>query len=129
MGILRAATGRRRRVSAMLAGAALAAALSAAASPLRAQAPAAAGDAYARERLAFEVADSDGDGLIDEAELTRDAAVGFSTLDVDRDRRLTRAELGEYDPKLFDRVDADRDGALDFEEMLAGARRELEEAK
>ena len=105
---------------------------------------------YAAERLMFEAADSDGDGRVSEAEMTRDAAAAFSTLDRNRDRRLSRAELGEHDAKLFERVDADtdgmltfqevmrhkikgfeaadtnRDGALGFEEMIAGATKELE---
>lgn len=123
-----------------------------AALPTSAQAPAAgAPTAWERERLAFEAADTDGDGRVSEAELARDAAVAFSTLDTDRDRKLTRRELGEHDPKLFERVDADkdgaltfrevmrhkikgfeaadadRDGALSFEEMLTGARKELGE--
>lgn len=103
-----------------------------------------------RERLAFDAADTDGDGRVSEAELARDAAAAFSALDKNRDRRLTRGELGEHDPRLFDRVDAnrdgvltfeevmrfkikgfeaadsDRDGALSFEEMTAGATKELE---
>lgn len=131
----------------------MAGALGLGALPAVAQAPVAGGDPRARERLAFEAADSDGDGLVSEAELARDAAAGFSSLDRNRDRRLTRAELGEHDPRLFDRVDANkdgvltfqevmrfkikafeaadtnRDGALSFEEMLAGAEKELEELR
>lgn len=117
-----------------------------------AQAPVTGGSgAYSRERLAFDAADSNGDGLVSEAELARDTAAGFSTLDKNRDRKLTREELGEHDPALFERVDANRDGVLGFpevmrhkikafeaadtnkdgalslEEMLAGARKELGE--
>lgn len=102
------------------------------------------------ERLAFEAADTDGDGRVSEAEMARDAAAAFSGLDKNRDRKLTRQELGEHDPRLFDRVDADKDGlltfqevmrykirafeaadtnkdgALSFEEMMSGATKELE---
>lgn len=90
-----------------------------AALPASAQAPAVgAPTAYERERLAFEAADTDGDGRISEAELARDAAAAFSGLDANRDRKLTREELGEHDPRLFDRVDANRDGVLTFQEVM-----------
>lgn len=105
------------------------------------------------ERLAFDAADTDGDGLVSEAELARDAAAGFSGLDRDRSGTLTPEELGPHDPALFERVDANgdgvlsfsevmmhkteglaqadrnRDGKLSFEEMVDGARAELEAAR
>lgn len=70
------------------------------------------------ERLAFEAADTDGDGFVNEAELARDAAAGFSGLDQDRSETLTPQELGPHDPALFARVDRDRDGALTFSEVM-----------
>jgi hypothetical protein len=70
------------------------------------------------ERLAFEAADTDGDGLISEAELARDAAAGFSGLDKDRSETLTPQELGPHDPAMFARVDRDGDGALTFSEVM-----------
>ena len=35
------------------------------------------------EQIAFDAADTNGDGLVSEGELARDAAVGFATLDKD----------------------------------------------
>ena len=46
------------------------------------------------ERFAFDAADSNDDGVVDEAELARDAAVGFSSLDKNRDEKLTPQESG-----------------------------------
>jgi Ca2+-binding EF-hand superfamily protein len=70
------------------------------------------------ERLAFDVADTDGDGLVSEAEFARDAAAGFSGLDVDRSETLTPEELGLHDPAMFARVDANGDGVLSFSEVM-----------
>ena len=70
------------------------------------------------ERLAFEAADTDGDGLVSEAELARDAAAGFSGLDQDGSETLTPEELGPHDPAMFARVDANDDGALSFSEVM-----------
>jgi Ca2+-binding EF-hand superfamily protein len=79
------------------------------------------------ERLAFDVADTDGDGLVSEAELARDAAAGFSGLDVDRSGTLTPEELGPHDPAMFARVDADGDGVLTFSEVMNHKMRAFEE--
>jgi Ca2+-binding EF-hand superfamily protein len=70
------------------------------------------------ERLAFEAADTDGDGFVNEAELARDAAAGFSGLDQDRDETLTPEELGPHDAARFARVDRNGDGALTFSEVM-----------
>ncbi len=70
------------------------------------------------EHLAFDVADTDGDGRIDEAELTRDAAAAFSGLDIDRNEVLTPEELGPHDPRKFQRVDRNGDGKLTFSEVM-----------
>jgi len=70
------------------------------------------------ERLAFEAADTDGDGFVSEAELARDAAAGFSGLDQDRSETLTPQELGPHDPAMFARVDRDGDRALTFSEVM-----------
>jgi len=80
------------------------------------------------EGFAFDAADTDGDGLIDEAELARDAAAGFTALDEDGDGLLTPDELGEHDPALFERVDADGDGALSFDEVMDNKLRGFEAA-
>ncbi len=70
------------------------------------------------ERLAFEAADTNSDGLVSEAELARDAAVGFSSLDKDRSMTLTRSELGPHDPAKFSRIDTNGDGVLSFPEVM-----------
>lgn len=87
----------------------------------------AAGAASGPERLAFDVADTDGDGLVSEAELARDAAVGFATLDRDGSMTLTPGELGPHDPARFAGVDANRDGALTFSEVMINKTRAFEE--
>ena len=74
--------------------------------------------ALQQERLAFEVADTDGDMLISRGEFARDAAAGFSSLDTDGSLTLTPAELGEHDPALFGPVDGDGDGELTFAEVM-----------
>jgi Ca2+-binding EF-hand superfamily protein len=70
------------------------------------------------ERFAFDAADTDGDDLISEAELARDAAAGFSGLDADRSQTLTPNELEPHDPAWFSRVDANGDGKLTFTEVM-----------
>jgi Ca2+-binding EF-hand superfamily protein len=79
---------------------------------------------YSPERLAFDAADTDRNGLVTEAELARDAAAGFAGLDTDRDERLsfeelaTADELGTVDMEAFSRIDADGDGQLSFTEVM-----------
>jgi Ca2+-binding EF-hand superfamily protein len=75
-------------------------------------------DAHATERFAFDAADTDGDGVINEAEMARDAAVGFASLDKDGSDTLVPAELAPHDPALFDKIDDDNDGALTFKEVM-----------
>jgi EF hand len=74
--------------------------------------------AYFYERLAFDAADTDGDGFVSEAELARDAAVGFASLDKDGSMTLTPDELGPHDPAAFARVDRNGDGVLTFTEVM-----------
>jgi Ca2+-binding EF-hand superfamily protein len=71
-----------------------------------------------RERLAFDMADTDNDGLVSEAEFARDAIVAFTSLDRDGKGHLTPEDLGDHDPALFARVDADGDGVLSFDEVM-----------
>ncbi|MEZ5866729.1 MAG: EF-hand domain-containing protein [Geminicoccaceae bacterium] len=75
--------------------------------------------ALQRERLAFEIADTDGDMLISRGEFARDAAAGFSSLDTDGSLTLTPAELGVHDPALFSAVDGNGDGVLTFDEVMS----------
>lgn len=81
-------------------------------------APAAGQMPWASERFAFDLADSDGDGRVNEAELTADAAAGFAGLDRDGSGTLTPEELGPHEPSQFEQVDANRDGLLTFEEVM-----------
>jgi Ca2+-binding EF-hand superfamily protein len=85
-------------------------------------------EAQISERIAFEAADTDGDGRVSEAELARDAAAGFSGLDRDRSRTLTPEELGPHDPAKFARVDADGDGKLTFVEVMTYKTKAFEKA-
>jgi Ca2+-binding EF-hand superfamily protein len=70
------------------------------------------------EAVAFDAADTDGDGFVSEAELTRDAAHGFATLDKNGDGKLAPGELAPHDPALFKKVDANGDGFLTFKEVM-----------
>jgi Ca2+-binding EF-hand superfamily protein len=79
------------------------------------------------ERIAFEAADTNDDGLVSEAEFARDAATGFSTLDKDGSLTLTPEELGPHDPAKFSRLDANGNGALTFSEVMANKIRALQE--
>lgn len=74
--------------------------------------------ALEQERMAFEIADTDGDMLISPGEFARDAAAGFSSLDTDGSGTLTPAELGAHDPAAFARIDTNDDGVLTFEEVM-----------
>ncbi|MGZ9034204.1 MAG: EF-hand domain-containing protein [Rhodospirillales bacterium] len=70
------------------------------------------------QKVAFDAADTDGDGLVSEAEFVRDAAAAFAGLDENRDRKLSPAELGPHDPQQFKKVDANGDGVLTFKEVM-----------
>ena len=96
----------------------------AAGSALAQQADGAAGTGgWSYERVAFEAADSNTDGLVSEAELARDAAAGFSSLDKDGSGTLTRKELGPHDPAKFSRIDTNGNGALTFSEVMVNKTR------
>jgi Ca2+-binding EF-hand superfamily protein len=89
--------------------------------------PAAGISAYDEEQFAFDAADSDRDGVINEAEMTRDAAVGFAALDKDGSGTLAVGELAPHDPAQFRKVDADGDGLLTFREVMTNKVRALNE--
>ncbi len=74
---------------------------------------------FFRERLAFEMADTNKDGLVSEAEFARDAIAAFVALDQDGKGYLTPEDLGPHDPALFAKVDAAGDGVLHFDEVMA----------
>ena len=83
------------------------------------------GPEYSPEEIAFIAADTDGDGVVGEAEMTRDAARGFATLDKDGSGTLTPEELGTHDAGQFGRVDTNGDGVLTFEEVMTNKVRAL----
>ena len=91
-----------------------------------------AGEASDVERqaseFAFDVADRDNDGVISEAELAYDTAVGFAALDADGDEHLVPSELQAHDPADFQRVDTDSDGRLSFGEVIKVKVKVLEDA-
>ena len=105
----------------LAAGAIGAAALLLLAEPAMAQLDAIEGDLppLFRERLAFEMADTNNDGLVSEAEFARDAIAAFVALDQEGKGHLTPEDLGEHDPALFAKVDAAGDGVLSFDEVMA----------
>lgn len=70
------------------------------------------------ERLAFEIADTNDDGFIDEGEFTRDAAAGFSGLDDDHAGFITIEELDDPDTASFALIDVDSDGQISFTEVM-----------
>jgi hypothetical protein len=77
------------------------------------------GPEYSIEEIAFIAADTNGDSIVSEAEMARDAAHGFATLDKDGSGTLTPAELGPHDAAQFQRVDTNGDGVLSFDEVMA----------
>jgi Ca2+-binding EF-hand superfamily protein len=84
------------------------------------------GPEFTAEEIAFIAADTDGDGVVNEAEFVRDAARGFATLDKDGSGTLAPAELGPHDSALFVRVDANGDGKLTFTEVMTNKMRAFE---
>ena len=78
--------------------------------------------------FAFDVADRDNDGVISEAELAYDTAVGFAALDADGDEHLVPSELQAHDPADFRRVDTDNDGRLSWSEVVKVKIKVLEDA-
>jgi Ca2+-binding EF-hand superfamily protein len=106
------------------------AAMAAVVGPAMAQEAGATADmpgSYSPERIAFDAADTNGDGFVSLPELARDAAVGFATLDKDGSMTLTPAELGPHDPAWFARIDTNHDGVLTFTEVMANKTRAFEE--
>lgn len=70
--------------------------------------------------LSFAAADTNGDGLLDEAELVADQAARFTSLDADGDGGLVPGELAGADAAAFERLDRNGDGKLSFQEAMAG---------
>lgn len=70
------------------------------------------------DELAFMAADTNGDRLVDEAELAADQAERFKQLDANGDGVLTPDELEAHATAAFVSVDADGDGKLTFIEVM-----------
>ena len=70
------------------------------------------------DELAFMAADTNGDGLVDEAELAADQAQRFKQLDANGDGVLTPDELEAHTSAAFASVDANGDGKLTFIEVM-----------
>jgi hypothetical protein len=85
-------------------------------SPIAAAQP--AQDAAGTSELSFLAADTDGDGLLDEAELGADQAKRFRELDANADGYLEAGELETPDGAMFAAVDKDGDGKLSFVEVM-----------
>lgn len=68
-------------------------------------------------REAFVAADSNGDGVIDEAEFAADTIKAFRGLDGNRDGVLSRNEVTGHEQGQFDRIDANKDGTLTLIEV------------
>ena len=68
--------------------------------------------------LSFLAADTDGDTLIDEAELGADQAKRFRELDANGDGYLEAGELDTPDGTMFAAVDSNGDGKLSFVEVM-----------
>ena len=68
--------------------------------------------------LSFLAADTDGDTLIDEAELGADQAKRFRELDANGDGYLEPGELDTPDGSMFAEVDSNGDGKLSFVEVM-----------
>ena len=85
------------------------------------------GPEYSIEEIAFIAADTDGNSVVTEAEMARDAARGFAALDKDGSGTLTPQELGPHDAAQFKRLDTNGDGVLSFGEVMANKLRALKE--
>jgi Ca2+-binding EF-hand superfamily protein len=69
-------------------------------------------------QAAFEAADQNKDGVIDEAEYVSDFVAGFVALDDDKDRKIHKEELANHDPKSFADSDINQDGYLSLDEVM-----------
>jgi hypothetical protein len=85
-------------------------------------------DPAAERRQAFILADVNGDGCLQLAEVAREMAWRFAALDADRDGFLTRDEMIVGNDGRFVRVDRDGDGRLSFLEVMEAKRADFDRA-
>ncbi len=69
-------------------------------------------------RLAFELADTSGDGRIDEAELAADTVAAFVAVDSNGDDRLSAEELRNAGVASIGTLDVDKNGSLTIIEVM-----------
>jgi len=69
-------------------------------------------------RAAFAMADLNGDGLLDEAEVVNDTIVGFVAVDDDADHAIMASDLDPADRAEMAAVDGDGDGRLTIAEVM-----------
>ncbi len=79
-------------------------------------------------QAAFEAADQNDDGVIDEAEYVSDFVTGFVALDDDKDRKIHKNELANHDPKTFATSDLNQDGYLSLDEVMSIKLKDFETA-
>lgn len=79
-------------------------------------------------QAAFEAADQNNDGVIDEAEYVSDFVTGFVALDDDKNRKIHKNELANHDPKTFSASDLNQDGYLSLDEVMSIKLKDFETA-
>ena len=79
-------------------------------------------------RAAFEVADTSGDGRIDEAELAADTVAAFVAIDSNGDDRLSAEELREAGVASIAALDVDKNESLTIVEVMNAKLVELQKA-
>ena len=70
------------------------------------------------DEMSFMAADTNGDGLVDEAELAADQAKRFKRLDANGDGFVTPDELEAHDQITFMAIDTNKDGKISFAEAM-----------
>ena len=71
------------------------------------------------DEMSFMAADTNGDGLVDEAELAADQAKRFKRLDANGDGFLTPDELETHEAIAFAAIDASKDDKISFAEAMS----------
>jgi len=80
------------------------------------------------DEMSFLAADTNGDGLVDEAELAADQAKRFKQLDASGDGFLTPDELDAHTAAMFAAIDRNGDGKLSFIEVMTAKMNDFKRA-